>query len=334
EIDLWGRLANQKKAALASLDAASADYQATRLSLAANTTKAALDLIESEQQAALARRTRKSLQTNLEILDRQLELGNVTANTALEISLSRADVARASSNIAVNERNADASRRRLQTLLGTYPDGSLESLETFPELKRHIPAGLPSQLLLRRPDLIAAERLVDAALQDLSASRKALLPAIRLTGSAGRSSTEEFADLLNPENLVWSIASSLTQTVFQGGRLAANVSLSKARLNELANTYSETALQAFGEVETALAAERYLVAQEASLTEAETESSLAEELALSQFDKGLVDIITVLESQRRAFDARSSLLSTKNARLQNRIDLYLALGGDFDHKPE
>ena len=334
EVDLWGRIANLRGAALEELDAADAEYQAARLSLAANVTKTALELIESEMQAELSRQNLESLQTNLEILDNKLEAGDADDRTALEISLSRADVARARSTIAQQQSQADAARRLLETVLGDYPAGRIAGLKELPALRRQVPAGLPSELLLRRPDLIAAESRVDAKCEELAAARKALLPSIRITGSVGTSTTQELKDLFDVRNLVWSIADNLAQPIFLGGRLRAAAVLTEAERDEVAARYAETALTAFREVETALAAEVYYVAQQAALTEATEEAGRAEQLSLSQYEKGLVDIITLLESQRRAFDARSALLSVRRQRLENRIDLYLALGGDFDSRPE
>ncbi|MBL9154153.1 MAG: efflux transporter outer membrane subunit [Verrucomicrobiales bacterium] len=333
EVDLWGRVASLRRAALSEIDASSADYRAARLSLAANVAKTALEIAESRSLIALSEETLKSLRTNLDILDRKLEAGAADDNTALEISLSRADVARAEAAIAQQQRELDTARRLLETLLGDYPAGKIDALTELPSVRRGVPAGLPSELLLRRPDLVAAERRVDAAWEEAAAARKALLPAVRLTAGAGTSTTDEFGDLFDIQNLVWNIGSNLTQPIFEGGRLRANVALSEAQRDELAAGYAETALAAFREVETALAAERTYAAQQAALTTAATEATRAEQLSLSQYEKGLVDIITLLESQRRAFDARSALLRTRRERLANRIDLHLALGGDFDSPP-
>ncbi|MCB1230977.1 MAG: TolC family protein [Verrucomicrobiae bacterium] len=333
EVDLWGRIANLRRAAAAEFDASTADYRAARLSLAANTTKTTLELVESRLQIILSRENLESLETNLKILDRKLEAGDADDRTALEISLSRADIARAKATIAQQQREADASRRLLETLMGDYPEGTLDGLDDLPTVQREIPVGLPSDLLLRRPDLVAAELRVDARLEEIAAARKALLPAFRITGGAGTSTTQEFTDLFNIQNLVWNIGGGLTQPIFEGGRLIAEIDLSEAERDEIAADYADAALNAFREVETALAAERFYRDQQAALEIAVEEAKRAEELSLSQYENGLVDIITLLESQRRSFDAQSALISVRRQRLASRIDLYLALGGDFDSSP-
>ena len=119
--------------------------------------------------------------------------------------------------------------------------------------------------------------------------------------------------------------------MYQGGRIKANIRLDDEEKDALVATYAETALTAFREVETALAAEKYLIGQVAALERASTEAKRSEGLSRSQYEQGLVDIITLLESQRRSFDSQSALLAARLEFLRNRVDLYLALGGDFDH---
>ncbi|MEX2579119.1 MAG: efflux transporter outer membrane subunit [Verrucomicrobiales bacterium] len=331
EVDLWGRIKNLRDAEIDRFRAEANFYESSRLSLAANVAKTAFEIVESRQQIALARRTLASLRTNLEILDAKLEAGDADDRTPLDISLSRADIARAQSNILVEQRQLDASKRTLETLLGRYPSGTVEAISSLPQISRNVPAGLPSELLLRRPDLLASESQVDAALKELVASRKALLPSIAITASGGTATTEDFGDLFNIQNLVWNIGQNLTQPLYRGGRLRAEVRLDEHERKELVSTYADTALEAFREVETALAAERYLVGQVEALSTAVEEARRAEDLSLSQYEEGLVEILTLLESQRRAFESESALLAVKLQLLSNRVDLYLALGGDFDH---
>lgn len=333
EVDLWGRLKNLRDAELDRIAAETALYEAARLSLAANVAKTALAAVEARRQIEISRRTAQSLRTNLRILESRMEAGDLAERAALEISLSRADLARAERNIVVSQRRLDGARRSLEALLGRYPAGEIEVLAQLPRISREVPAGLPSELLLRRPDLLAAEARVDAATKELAASRKALLPSLSLTGSGGTASTVDIADILNIQNLVWGIGENLTAPLFRGGRLLSQVRLDEAEREELVQSYAETALGALREVETALSAERFLEAEVAALSTAARESRRAETLSLSEFEQGLVEIITLLESQRRAFEAESVLLAAQLELLTNRIDLYLALGGDFDHPP-
>jgi len=212
--------------------------------------------------------------------------------------------------------------------MGGYPSGTEQGLGGLPALQRKIPAGLPSELLLRRPDLRAAERRLESSLRLESAAKKAFLPSFRLTGEYGRTS-QETDDLLVPEAAMWSIAGNVAQSFFQGGRIMANVRLARARYDEQLHTYTDTMLTAFREVETALAADAFLQEQAQALEKAAQEAEQAESLALGQYEKGLTDVLTLLDTRQRAFDARSTLIAVQAQRLRNRADLHLALGGNF-----
>ncbi len=333
EVDLWGRLSDLKKSELAKMNAQCHEYQAARLSLVAAVLKAAFELVESQEQIESLKKNLKSLQTNLEILDSKLEGGAGDQRTALEIALSRADIARSKSALIAEAQNSDQARRTLETLLGRYPKGIIEALDHLPDPTRSVPAGLPSELLVRRPDILRAELQVHGALFNVSASKKQLLPSFQLTSGIGTNTSDVFKDLFDLNNLVWNIGQGLTQPVFQAGRLNAQIRLSEHLRDELIAEYANTALTAFREVEVALTAEQYFNDQVLALKENVKEAELAEELSLSDYEKGIIEIITLLESQRRAFDADSQLLAIRLQRLLNRIDLYLALGGDFDTCP-
>ncbi len=331
ELDVWGRLRNRSRAADADALAAIMDYRAARLSLAANTAKAWFNAAEAEQQVRLAEETVKSFQANLDVLEGNFVRG-VDArggDAALDLRLATANVEGARARLKSRQRERDAAARALEVLLGRYPANEIKVRAELPEIRRSVPAGLPSELLRRRPDILAAERRLAAALERVMEAKKSLLPSIDLTGGAGRSSVQ-LDDILRPDSIVWNIANSITQPVFEGGRLIGEIKISGADRDERIALYGQTVLNAFQEVETTLAAEAYLGDEQKALEKAASESIAAEELAWDQYQRGLVDIVTVLESQRRAFDSRSSSISIKNQRLQNRIDLYLALGGDFD----
>jgi outer membrane protein TolC len=187
---------------------------------------------------------------------------------------------------------------------------------------------LPAQLLQRRPDLIAAERQLAAAEREQDAAQKDLLPQISLT-AAGGTASQLFENLLDGDFSVWSLASNLTQPIFQGGRIRATIDRSTAVREQAAAQYRDTALRAFYEVESTLAAEQFLRVEQSKLTLAAEEATATETLAWRRYRNGTGDFLSALDAQRTADTARSRLLSVANLLLQNRIDLYLALGGDF-----
>ena len=173
-----------------------------------------------------------------------------------------------------------------------------------------------------------AERRLAAADARLVQARRALYPSIGLTASSGRSS-EELADLLKGDFSVWSLAANLTQPLFQGDRLRGGVELAEANADGAVVAFARSVLRALVEVETALAAEGYLASQEAALSVSTEEALAARRLAEDRYQRGLSDLITMLDSQRRAFDAQSRFIAVRRQRLDNRLDLHLALGGSF-----
>jgi multidrug efflux system outer membrane protein len=329
ELDVWGRVRAQSLSATAGALAAEADFAAFRLSLAARVAQSWYTAIEARRQEALALETVTSFESNLTTVEERFRQG---LSPALDVRLTRANVASARAQYALLKRQADLAVRQLEALLGRYPSGRLETPGELVELPETVPAGLPADLLDRRPDVRAsAQRLVSAD-ASLIESRRALLPAIRLTGTYGRASSE-LENLLEDPFDVWSLVGNLTAPLFQGGRLRANVDRSEAARAEALANYQDTVLTAFREVESALAGETLLRDQLEAVRTSAVESIGAQELAEERYERGLVDIITVLESQRRAFTSRSTVLSVQNQLLQNRINLYLSLGGDFSAEP-
>ena len=151
-----------------------------------------------------------------------------------------------------------------------------------------------------------------------------------MTASGGTSS-QEFENLLNGDFGVWALAGNLTQPIFQGGRIIANIDRSAALRDQAAANYRDSALRAFLEVETTLAAEQFIRREQAKLAIAAEEATATESLAWNRYRSGTGDFLTALDTRRTADAARGRLLSVANLFLQNRVDLYLALGGAFDH---
>jgi len=340
EADLWGRIRSGRSAARGDLDAARADLAGAALSLSGQTAKAYFAVLEAREQTALAEATLENRRSSAERVLRRYETG---LRTALDLRLARAEVASAESVLEARRQALDALERQLQVLVGRYPDrwldpdgsedGAADGLpDTLPSYfadgPEPVPAGLPAEIVARRPDLAAAEARLAAAGFRVAEARAALYPSLRLTGSAGRSS-EQIEDLLDGDFSVWSIAGGLLQPLFHGGQLRANVDLSRASFEEATALYAGSVLRAFREVETTLAAEGFLADRAAALARAAEESRRAQKLAEERYLAGLTDFLGVLESQRRSFDAESQLLQVTRQRLDARVDLVLALGGGY-----
>lgn len=326
EPDLWGRLRDLTSAAAAEERAAVEDFRGARLSLAANAAKAYTNLVSAEQEVDLAEFTLESFQKNLRIIERTYK---ATGEGALDIQFARTNVSSAQRNLEARRLDRDDAARTLEVLQGRYPKGETRSSSTLPDLPSSVPAGIPAGMVERRPDLAAARAQIFASAKRADAARKSLLPDFSLTGSSGTAGPR-LSDLLNADFLISSVTGRLDQILFDGGERAAQTRGALARNERLIHEYAQLALQAFREVEATLAADRSLGAQEAFLEEEVAQASLAERQSERDYAEGInPNILSVLEAQRRANNARAAIIRLRNFRLQNRFDLHLALGGDF-----
>lgn len=328
EVDLWGRLSAGQRAAALRLAAGEAERDALAQSLAAQVGKIWFAIGEAEQQIALAASRAESFGAIAERIEARYRLG---VRRSTDLRLARANAANAEANAAELAARLDGLVRQLEILLGGYPSGALragESGEIGLTLPPAPPAGLPAELIARRPDLAAAERRLAAAGEDRTVARRALYPRLSLTGSLGTTSTE-LDDLLDGDFSVWSIAAGLLQPIFQGGRLRAEIARTEGVRDEALAAFAGAALTAYAEVERALQRER-LLAEELAATERAAEQLVAAERTTGRrYRDGVGSYLELLEAQTRAFEAESRTLTTRRELIENRIDLHLALGGGF-----
>lgn len=326
EVDIWGRLLAGKEAALADRQGAIADLHGASLSIVGQTAKAWFTLVESSRQVALAMAAVVSYRATLTRVDDRYQRG---LRPALDVRLAESNLAGAEANLEVRRGTRDRVSRQLEILLGRYPSGELEAGPDLPAPTVAIPAGLPASLVTRRPDLAVLERRLAASGARVNQARRALYPRFSLTTAGGTSSTE-LGDLVDGDFSVWRLAGNILQPLFQGGRLLAGVDLAEASQREATAAFVAGALRAYAEVESSLAAERFLAAQERALTRQVEQSNAAEDLATGRYGRGLDDIITLLSAQVQRVQAESRLLTVRRLRIENRIDLYLAVGGGFE----
>jgi multidrug efflux system outer membrane protein len=330
ELDVWGRIGNLHKASLADHAALAADYEAARLSLAANTARAWCNLIAANQQLELTVQTRDSFVRNYRITERKYKAGDPSA-TSLSVNFGRNQIASAERQLLDRQLSRDESRRTLELILGRYPSASLAERGDLPSLAGNVPAGLPSDLLLRRPDLRASAQSLLASAHRAKAAEKELIPSIQLSASGSQSAPSTALKQLieNPASIATNLAVSISQPVFGRAALRASARQALSRNDAALANFRGDALQALREVESALAKEKSLSEQEPFLEQELRQAILAENQATRDYSQGIIEILSVLEAQRRAFNARSQMISFQNERLQNRIALHLALGGDF-----
>jgi NodT family efflux transporter outer membrane factor (OMF) lipoprotein len=325
EADLWGRLNKQQQAAQLALEAQRASLQSAERNTAATTAGAFFNVMQGKQLLEVAERRLDIATESHDIVASGYRQG---LNSALDLYLARNQVEREKAAYAQQEQTYTESIASLQLALARYPDGQMAIEGQLPVILDPIPAGLPSELLTRRPDVQEAWLNLLAADADLASAHKARFPSLSLVGSSGVTSLE-FSDLLDSDNSFWSLAGGVTQPLFNAGRLRAFEDQAAARVELAEQQYLQLVYRAFADVENAISRASSLTQRYESFLEAQTNSRAALELALEQYQRGLVSYTTVLESQRQAFDAEATVVQLRNQLLQNRISLFLSLGGEF-----
>ena len=325
EIDVWGKLRDVERQASLKLLAAQARYTDARHKLAAGVARAWFNAVGANQLLALFRERLANLEVDLEIIERAYNQG---LNSALDVYLARTNVDHERARVTQQAQLLVEDRVALQLLQGDFPDAGLEISQSLPVIDAPIPTGLPSELISRRPDLQQAWMNLLASDAAVAITHKQRFPRIALVAT-GNDISDEFGNLLNGSALVWSVLSNLTQPVFNKGRLKAQEEQARARVAQAENQYLERLYQAFSDVENAISRNRSLQARYQVTLASEKNAVAGLNLAFEQYQRGLVTYTTVLEAQRRAFDIQSGIINLRNQLLQNRIGLYLSLGGNF-----
>lgn len=325
ELDVWGRIRAGQAAAEQDLLAARTDLAFARLSLAARAAQAWFDIIAAKRQVGIAEQSLGMRRKIAELIRGRFNRG---LSTGLELRLIFTDLNFNEALSATRQNELVSAKRRLEVLLGRYPNGTIQDAFDLPELPTPVPPGLPSQLVERRPDLISALSAVRSDDFRVEEARAALLPSFQLTASGGTRS-RELRDLVDPEFIVWSVAGGLVQPVINGRLLRNQISQNEAFLAEEVARYRDAVLTAFREVEDALEAEEWLIEQERYLAESARQAEASQELAQLRYRGGLIQIITLLDTLRNTLNARTQHVETRRQLLNNRINLYLALGGGW-----
>lgn len=325
EIDLWGRLKSSRQAAKENAAAALANYRYSQESLAAGVARAYFLAINAQRQEALNKRTLVALRETQRIVKAQKANGEANG---IDLSLVNSDIAGAKAGVVAAQGSKRDAIRALELLLGRYPGNDLKVRYSLPAVPRVPKAGIPSQLLERRPDLIAAERQIAATINGVNEAKAARLPSIRLSGSYGGSSAA-LNTLTNPGNLAWQAASNLLVPLVDGGARKEQIKVSKASQKAAVASYASAALKAFGEVEQALD-QGLLLRQRAKLIKISLdESNNALRLAELSHKAGETDLLDVLNLRQKVATLEASYITLQRARLDQIVALNLALGGSW-----
>lgn len=329
EIDLWGRVRYGRRAAEDQYASAEADVAAAAQSVAALVAKSWFLAIEARQQRDLAAEMIVSSRGSLRIAEDRKRIG---PGSALEVDQADASV----QSLLDTERQLDLAMtqaaRSLELLLGRYPSAEIETPSAFAALTAAPTAGVPSELLERRPDIVAAQRRVDAAFNLVGQADAARLPRLSLTAGLSSITSETFV-LQNRDNPQVGVGATLFATLFDAGGLEAQADARRAEQKQAAVVWAQTGLKAFGEVEGALATEATLRDREPLLVAAVRQNDDALKLETTRYRVGSNDMRSVLQQQMALYSSRSALLRVQADQHVNRVNLYLALGGGFGEGP-
>jgi multidrug efflux system outer membrane protein len=329
EVDLFGRIRSSVSAARAELQASEASRDAVRLALAAQVAKSYFTLRALAEQVELTRKT-VSLREDAFALQKKRADAGLLGD--FELRQLEAEAAAVRAQLPPLERDLEREQAALAVLLGLSPKEVFDySLKTnFVENERPgplvLPSGMPSELLLRRPDIVEAERHLAAANARIAAARAEMFPSIVLTGALG-SESAALSNLFTSGAGLWALGLALSQPIFAGGRLEARTEQATARERALVAQYRKTIQAAFSETRAALAAQRR--ARESYDAESARADALAASarLARLRYDNGIASQLDVIDAERGLLAARSARIEALRAYRAAIADLFRALGG-------
>ena len=328
ELDLWGRVAASIASSEANLAASRYDYDSARLSLAASVASTYFQYLAGFERLAIARENLAIAERVFRVVEARYRNGKASA---LDLSSQKTTVLSQRAQIGPLEVQVRQTRSALDILRG-HPPGA-DSLSQQPEAPLaalHIPdigAGLPSELLLRRPDIASAEAQLAAAAANIGMARAKLFPSIGLS-AGGNMTTESMLSLANPLSVV-SLSTTLVQTIFDSGQLRTAVDEARSKERALLETYRKTILTSLKEVEDALSDTARDARQEEAQIQILAEAERSLRLAELRYREGADDLLTVLNAQRTRFSAQDQLAQLRLARLTDAVNLYKALGGGW-----
>jgi multidrug efflux system outer membrane protein len=325
EIDLFGRVRNSVRAAASAAQASAADVAAIRLGLQAQLATTYFDMRGLDARIVLLRQTVDAY-TRANDLTNTRHGGGIASG--IDVSRSQAQLSSARAELSAVATARENDEHAIAVLIGEAPAGfaiAVVDRQTQPPV---IPAGLPSTLLERRPDIAAAERRVAAANARIGVARAALFPSITLGASGGFQAAS--GSLLSAAAGYWALGPlNVAQAIFDGGRRRGGVDVARGQFEEAAADYRQTVLTAFREVEDDLGAQRNLAAQERDQAVAAAAAERTRDLALIRYRDGAADYLEVVTAQTAALDAERALLQVRSSQLQTATDTIRALGGRF-----
>lgn len=328
ELDVWGRLSAQSQAASARVQASQADRDAVALSVAATTVQSYVGLRALQTQLAISQATVQSRAQALQLAQDQVRVGY---SSQLQLTQAQAEYASVQQQVQQLRWQIDKQVNALHLLLGQAGGNALPAAATdwqalqLPAVPA-VPGSLPSQLLERRPDIARAAQMLAASDHNLSAQRAAFLPQVSLSANVGSLLINSLD--YNPLT-VWSLGGSLLAPLFNGGRLQAQFDAATAQRDQAAYAYRASVLSAFADVENALTGTRRLAEQSQLATQRRDVLQQSLGFAHDRYEAGYASYLEELDAQRNLYAAQLEVVKLRQAELDNRVQLYKALGGGW-----
>jgi len=326
ELDFWGKNRAAREAAVASAYANRYDKETVALTVVSSVANTYFQAIAYQERLDIAQQNFANAQMVLNALQREQEAG---LTSALEVTQQATTVANLNATIPPLQLQLTQALNALAILVGKAPEELKVTLEKFDDLSApQVKAGMPSELLARRPDVANAEAQLISANADIKSARAAFFPSISLTAQGGYVSSS-LSSLISPANRVFSVSGDLTQAIFHGGALKGQYDYRKARYEELLADYHKAVISAFSDVDNALAAVQHTSDQLQLQQEAVNQAQRAYDYSQAEFRGGIINIITLLNTETSLFTARDTLLQVKYSHLQALVNLFNALGGGW-----
>lgn len=325
EVDIWGKLSDADRLSNYNYLAQKATFEQYKQQLVVNVLTTWFQVIEAEKLLSLYRSRVENSQQNLVIIEAGYKAG---LTPALDVYLTRNDVNNELTRVSEQETLKTKLIRQLERLIGEYPKGELLVNANLPLLTNEIPVGLPSELISRKPALKASWYQLLSQDAGLAYAHKQRFPSLVLSGSIGDANAD-IGDLLSSSSLAWSLLGSVSAPIFNAGRLQANEEKARLALKQGEQLYLDTLYSAFSDVENAITTEKSLKQSYYTMLAAQENAKIAATLSFEQYQSGLISYITVLDAQKRSFEAQTTLIKIKNQLIANRINLHFSLGGDF-----
>jgi len=330
EPDLWARMRYGRNAAQSTYASAQADFEFGRQSLAATIAKSWFTAAEASQQLQIAQQMVKSAQELVTFAESRRRVG---PGREEDVALARANLGTFQDATTRVELAHQEALRALEVLVGRYPSAELAARSDLARLPGSVPAGLPIEMLERRPDMIAAERRVAAAFNRVGEAKAARLPRVILNANVAAIDSEILQLKDDFENPTGGLGARLIAPIYDGGAMNTQVRIRTLEQKEAVQQYARMALRALGDVESSLAAGRALAERETMLRQVLSDHERVLELSRTNYRVGNGDLRAVQTQQVNVHSAQMSLLRVQSEQLAQRINLHLALGGSFEAVP-